>query len=274
VSNLSPEEVAALARIARQRWWHTLDLGALGVTPGSWDIRHLPAQMPWPASLEGKRCLDVGTRDGFWAFEMERRGASEVLGIDIEEQAGDSRWERRHGRAQPAGNAPGGVASGYNRWRAGETFALAAECLGSRARFEVLNAYDLSPERVGLFDLVFAGYMLHQVRDPLRALEAMRAVCTGSVIVLDAVLYFRSVFSRAPLAEVGARRGHDDWHYFNAAGLRRVVELAGFRVSGDSGFVYYRPGPGVKAADLPLGTRLRYGLGRAACSLAVRGVVL
>jgi hypothetical protein len=51
--------VGALAQIARQRWWHTLDLGALGVTPGSWDIRYLAARMPWPASPEGKRCLDV-----------------------------------------------------------------------------------------------------------------------------------------------------------------------------------------------------------------------
>jgi hypothetical protein len=70
---------------------------------------------------------------------------------------------------------------------------------------------------------------------------------------------------------VGARRGYDDWFYFNAAGLRRVVELAGFRMAAESGFVYYRPGPGVRVAALPLQTRLRYAVGRAACSLAVRG---
>jgi hypothetical protein len=197
---------------------------------------------------------------------MERRGAGEVLAIDIEDRAGDQRWERRQ-----SANQRGSGAVDHNRWRPGETFALAAECLGSRARFETLNVYDLTPERVGTFDLVFAGYMLHQLRDPLRALEAVRSVCTGSVIVLDAVLYFRSLLSRAPLAEVAARRGYDDWFYFNAAGLRRVVELAGFRLAADSGFVYYRPGPGVKPAEISVGTRLRFGLGRAACSLAVCG---
>ncbi|PWU24508.1 MAG: TIGR04290 family methyltransferase, partial [Candidatus Rokuibacteriota bacterium] len=31
--------------------------------------------MPWPAALSGQRWLDVGTMGGFWAFEMERRGA-------------------------------------------------------------------------------------------------------------------------------------------------------------------------------------------------------
>jgi len=39
--------------------------------------------VPWPTSLAGARCLDVGTHDGFWAFEMERRGADAVLAIDI-----------------------------------------------------------------------------------------------------------------------------------------------------------------------------------------------
>ena len=36
-----------------------------------------------PESLAGVRALDIGTFDGFWAFEMERRGA-EVVAIDIE----------------------------------------------------------------------------------------------------------------------------------------------------------------------------------------------
>ena len=36
-----------------------------------------------PASLAGKTALDVGTADGFWAFEMERRGAARVVAIDL-----------------------------------------------------------------------------------------------------------------------------------------------------------------------------------------------
>jgi hypothetical protein len=193
---------------------------------------------------------------------MERRGAAAVLAIDIEEQSADLQWARRQRGTQPGGG-----------WRPGETFGVAAACLGSSARFEVLNVYDLTPERVGTFDLVFAGYMLHQLRDPLRALEAVRGVCTGSVIVLDVVHYYRSLLSWAPLATVGARRGYNDWFTFNAGGLRRAVEMAGFRVAADSGFVYYRPGPDVTATGIPLGTKLRHGLERAACSLAVRGDV-
>src|SRR4051794_729406 len=63
-------------------WCHTLDLGPGGVTPGWFDLRPVVGKLPWP-DVRGKRCLDVGTYDGFLAFEMERRGAAEVVALDI-----------------------------------------------------------------------------------------------------------------------------------------------------------------------------------------------
>src|SRR4051794_2756443 len=57
-------------------WYHTLDLGAGVSTDGMFDLRPFVDLYGLPDSLEGKRVLDVGTFDGFWAFEMERRGAS------------------------------------------------------------------------------------------------------------------------------------------------------------------------------------------------------
>jgi hypothetical protein len=90
---------------------------------------------------------------------------------------------------------------------------------------------------------------------------------------LDEIMFFHSLFSREPLARFGARRDFDEWFYFNAPGLQRVVEFAGFRIAATSPFLYYRRGPGVKLSDLSLWTILRYTLGRAACSLAVRGEV-
>ncbi|MCC7361331.1 MAG: methyltransferase domain-containing protein [Anaerolineales bacterium] len=254
---MTPARVERLARIARQRWWHTLDLGGGDVTPGERDLRHLPARMPWPGSLAGKRCLDVGTADGFWAFEMERRGAAEVAVIDVPDVAQDHRpgWP-------PPGRDPAAER------RPGEAFQVAAEALNSKAWFQLLNVYDLRPELVGWFDVVFVGYLLPQLRDPLRALAAVRSVCRGSVIVLDQVLFWQSLFNWSPVAYVGHRRQAQDWWFFNAAGLRRVVELAGFQVAGDSGFVHFRAGPGVTP---DAGTKLRLWLTGGTASLAVRG---
>jgi tRNA (mo5U34)-methyltransferase len=69
-------------RVAAIEWYHTLELAPGVVTPGWFDTRAVVAQLPLPPSLDGKRCLDVGTFDGFWAFEMERRGGS-VTAIDV-----------------------------------------------------------------------------------------------------------------------------------------------------------------------------------------------
>jgi len=75
---------AALAdRVAAREWYHTLELAPGVVTPGGFDLRDMPDKVGLPASLGGQRCLDVGTFDGFWAFELERRGASEVLALDV-----------------------------------------------------------------------------------------------------------------------------------------------------------------------------------------------
>src|SRR5438270_10332917 len=72
-------------RVAQLTWYHTIDLPGGVVTPGEYDTRRAAARIPLPASLAGLRCLDVGTHDGFWAFEMERRGASEVVAIDLDD---------------------------------------------------------------------------------------------------------------------------------------------------------------------------------------------
>ena len=73
--------------------------------------------------MRGKRCLDVATYDGFLAFEMERRGAAEVVATDILDHE-DWDWLPRE-RA-------GGLA--YLKQEAGTKgrgFEIAAEALGS-----------------------------------------------------------------------------------------------------------------------------------------------
>ena len=68
------------AEIASVPWYHTIRLPDGRLTPGYFDVQAVADRSGLPDSLEGKRCLDVGTCDGFWAFEMERRGAAEVVG--------------------------------------------------------------------------------------------------------------------------------------------------------------------------------------------------
>ena len=79
----APPDLAA--RVASVPWYHTIDVAPGLATPGEYDLRPVAQRIPLPASLAGLRCLDVGTHDGFWAFEMEKRGAAEVLAIDLDD---------------------------------------------------------------------------------------------------------------------------------------------------------------------------------------------
>ena len=74
---------------AHQLWYHTMELAPGVVTPGWFDLRPVIDRLPWP-DVRGKRCLDVGTFDGHLAFELERRGAGEVVCTDL---ASEAEWD-------------------------------------------------------------------------------------------------------------------------------------------------------------------------------------
>ena len=75
----------ASEQVEQYHWYHSIELPGGIVTPGLFDTRGSAKRIGMPPSLVGKRCLDVGTSDGFWAFEMERRGAESVTAIDLED---------------------------------------------------------------------------------------------------------------------------------------------------------------------------------------------
>ena len=207
--------------MAHQQWYHTLELAPGVVTPGWFDTRDVVRRLPLPASLDGMRCLDIGTFDGFWAFEMERRGAAEVVATDLLEPA-DWDW--------PAASAPEVVAELARRKRGGEGFQLAREALGSRVRHLEQSVYDLSPADIGEFDFAYLGSLLLHLRDPVRALERVRGVVSGQLLVVDVHDPLMSVlFRRRPVATLDGR-GRPWWWQSNVACLVRMVEAAGFEL--------------------------------------------
>src|SRR6201991_2934870 len=166
-------------------WWHVIDLPSGETTPGGWDLRPTAKEIPWP-DLAGKRCLDIGTADGFWAFEMERRGAAEVVASDIRS---------------------------YFQSEARARFEVAHELLGSQVTYLESSVYDLEGE----WDVVFMGYVLQVVTDPLGALEAVKRVCRGHLLVLDTISLPLDLLP-SPLARLDARRDGGEWFVFNRRG--------------------------------------------------------
>jgi tRNA (mo5U34)-methyltransferase len=198
-------------RIGEFDWYHTQELAPGVTTPGMFDLRPYVDRYGLPADLSGKRVLDVGTFEGFWAFEMERRGA-QVVALDVA-RLQQLDWPPR---LRPTDDG-----------ERGEGFAIAAEAFGSAVERVAMPIYELDPERLGKFDLVFCGSVLIHVRDPMLALERMAAVCRGRLILADE--YSRRL-GLLPFA-AAEFRGHTPWMTWwrpSARGWLSMVETAGF----------------------------------------------
>jgi tRNA (mo5U34)-methyltransferase len=201
------------AEVERYPWYHTLDLGNGVRTKGMFDHAPVLDRYPLPADLTGKRCLDVATMDGYWAFEMERRGAASVTALDLEDpEALDWPASLRH--QQKALDET-----------KGERFELVRRTLGSNVERVLMSAYDLGPE-LGTFDFVFCGDLLLHLKDPITPVENIRSVCTGSAVIVNTIKKFRFARGRA-IAELDGIDNFE-WWVTNLEGLIRIVRAAGF----------------------------------------------
>jgi tRNA (mo5U34)-methyltransferase len=249
------------AEVAGRDWYHTLELAPGVLTPGWFDTRAVARELPLPLSLAGKRCLDVGTFDGFWAFEMERRGAREVVAIDLLD----------HARADwPPNTLPETVTAIASHKREGHGFEIAREALGSSVVRHELSVYDVDPGTLGSFDFIYLGSLLLHLRDPVRALDRLRSVCAGELLIVDNIdPLLTLLLPRRPVASLDML-GRPWWWTCNVAGLVRMAQAARFRVVGKPRPVFMPPGAG---QPLP---RLRPRLllsrsGRQAALLRLRG---
>lgn len=213
---MTDDEVRS-AVAAYRPWYHRIELRPGVVTPGINDSQRILELLEIPDNLRGKTVLDLGTRDGFFAFECERRGA-QVTAVDY----------------YPA------EATG---------FALCARVLGSATTFIQENVFNLTPEKLGTFDLVLMLGLLYHLRDPLGALDAVHRLCADRLILETHVLddhFLRADGTVVPLAAVDAgladvpimqfypdtTLNNDATNYWapNAACLQAMAREAGFAV--------------------------------------------
>jgi tRNA (mo5U34)-methyltransferase len=240
----SVDRDALAERVARNHdWYHTLELAPSVITPGWVDTRPVVSRVPLPPSLTGRRCLDVGTWDGFWAFEMERRGADEVHAVDVPDPY---RWDWP-ARARIRESYDGGKANLETIKSNGNGFPLAREVLGSSVQRHEMAVYEISPDVLGTFDFVFVGSLLLHLRDPVGALERIRTVASGEVVINDCIEYvLTKLRPRTPMARLDAE-DRVWWWQPNLAALHSMIEQAGFEIL-ERGEPYF----------VPFGTRYQY----------------
>jgi tRNA (mo5U34)-methyltransferase len=133
--------------LAHLGWYHSIELPDGQVIPGLQTIEQLReriARYPIPQDLTGKRVLDIGAWDGWFSFEMERRGAS-VVALDSTRQ---------------------------------ETFFEARRLLNSKVEYVVDDICRVNPRDLGYFDIVLFFGVLYHLKHPLLALEKVCELTT------------------------------------------------------------------------------------------------
>jgi tRNA (mo5U34)-methyltransferase len=189
------------------RWYHSIDLGQGVVTRGIDQTAYRLARIDLPASLDGKTVLDVGAWDGFFSFEAERRGAARVVAADYYS------W---HGAGWGTGNGKAG-------------FELARRALSSKVEDVDIDVMDLSPERIGTFDVVLFLGVLYHLPHPLLALERLASVANDLVIIETVVDMVG--FRRPAVAFYPGRELNDDptnWWAPNIPAMEGLLHTAGF----------------------------------------------
>ncbi len=108
---------------------------------------------PMFPDVTNRNCLDIGCSSGFFSLKLKELGAASVVGIDQGEQQ-----------------------------RAIEQARFAASCVGLDVEFRPMSVYEL-PQLDRRFDLVLFLGVFYHLRHPMLALEAIRRVCNGTLLM-------------------------------------------------------------------------------------------
>jgi tRNA (mo5U34)-methyltransferase len=185
------------ARMATvSHWYHPIEVRPGIITPGTNDAGTVLAALDLPADCRGMRALDLGTRDGFFAFDLERRGA-EVVAVDYVSMADSG-------------------------------FAVAAGLLGSRVTYLQRNVYELAAAELGTFDVVLFLGLLYHLPDPLGALRVVRNLTRKRMCLETLVIDFSPEMDELPLMRffAGSSWASDPTNYWGP-NVRCVQEMLG-----------------------------------------------
>lgn len=194
-----------LKDIEKIKWFHTINLGNGIITKGLDKSQKKLEMIKIPRDLKGKTVLDIGAWDGFFSFAAEKRGAKTVLATD------DFCW-----------NGEG--------WGTKDGFNLVRKITQSKVKDKEVGVMDLSPKKVGTFDLVLFLGVLYHMRHPLLALEKVASV-TKDQLILET--FVNITFSKKPLIEFYPNAELDgdstNWSGPNEEAVVAMLKTVGFK---------------------------------------------
>ncbi len=143
-------------------WFHNIDLFGVPTAPNHFlgdfpSVKWKHIENAIPKDLNGASVLDIGCNGGFYSIQMKQRGATRVLGIDVDERY-------------------------LNQGR------YAARTLGLDIEFQKRSVYELA-DIPGQFDFVIFMGVLYHLRYPLYALDnVVKKIAPGGTMLFQTML--------------------------------------------------------------------------------------
>ncbi len=152
--------------------------------------------------FKGKRVLDIGCRDGLFSFEAEKRGASEIMGIDNNISKG--------------------------------SVELLIPFLKSKVRMQELNVYELLPEKHGTFDIILFFGVLYHLRFPFLSLQKIaNCLSEGGLLLIESGMLNVPTLANKDLLYCPVEESPYDptaCTFFNAKGLCSTMRSFNFQL--------------------------------------------
>lgn len=146
--------------IKKYEFYHIFDLGNGVSTPGYKSlvlVQQVVKDAMATVDFKDKRVLDIGCRDGLFSFEAEKAGAKEVIGIDSMISKG--------------------------------AVELLIPHFNSKVKMIEMSLYDLTPEKLGTFDIIIYPGVLYHLRYPFTSLKIIRDMLKpGGKLILETAI--------------------------------------------------------------------------------------
>ena len=192
---------------------------------GAYNLYPLWPEFGIPDDLRGQSVIDIGSATGFFAFECEKRGAAPVVATELASAADrDVKANRSDFRRQALTATPE---------QSHQAIREAAALLHSHVTMQQGSINDPMHKTLGEYDWVIFGSLMTSLRNPILALEHVRALTRGRAVVISNYIPGEP---RALLQWVESDRPYDWWlpskslmpQMLRAAGFGRVEETGDF----------------------------------------------
>jgi tRNA (mo5U34)-methyltransferase len=223
-------------------WFHSINLGAGLVTRGQKTeatILQELAVMSLP-EVRNKTVLDIGAFDGFYSFEVERRGASRVVALDLQMWELETLFSQEgldaHARDGKPPSPP--YKTEWLRWERDverlpgkKKFDLVHRALGSKVVPYVGDFVLTGPEHIGTFDVVLFLGVLHHLQEPFEAIKRVASLTKEVAIIETEAIALSDFEDRAMCEFFPTNELNGDYSNWWSPNLKAIVGMctaAGF----------------------------------------------